>query len=157
MDPWHVYVCTYVCVVFVQFLQVNPTVVLLNLHYPHFLLCTITNFVITRISLHCTAWLLEPDSFVLRLASRCRLLAILKHRRSVPLKIGHYRTLQGTAGNGLTEESPNTSPFKKTKRNELVPRNQFMDTGTFSFLGPFKIFLWNVTSFRTAGFRQSIA
>ena len=102
---------------------------------PHLLLCTITNIVITHVSLHCTAWQLVPDSFVLRLSPRCRMLAILKHRRNVPNIIRHSRKLHGTAGNVIIEESPYTSLFRETKGNELVHRNQFMDTATFSFLG----------------------
>jgi len=127
----------YVCFVVIRFLQVNP--LLCFLFYATPLVCTITNLVITRVSLHCTEWQLEPDSFVLRLATRCRVLAILKHRRSFPNIIGHYRKLHGTAVNVITEDSPDTCHFRNTKGNVLIPRNQFMNNGMFSFLGPTQI------------------
>jgi len=79
-------VLLYVNVVFVQFLQVNPT-----------LFCTNTKLVITYVTLHWTAWWLEPDSFVYQLAPHGHVHANWKLWRSVPNVTGHYQTFHGTA------------------------------------------------------------
>jgi len=112
IDPW--YVCMYVLCLYGSY---KLTPLFCSLFYATPLVCTITNLVITHVSLHCTAWQLEPDSFVLRLAPPFRVLAILKHRRSVPNIIGHYRKLHGKAVNVITEESPYTCCYRNTKGN----------------------------------------
>jgi hypothetical protein len=114
-------------------------------------ICIITFLLITPITAHRTAWQLQPDSNLSPPANA----TTLPEMGSFYAVFRNKRILPNVLPRCYNRGPQHFSFFMKPMENNLDHWNEFMDTCMFPSWVQLKFFLWNVTSIRTSGLRQS--